>query len=193
MKKIIVTTLFILLYFLPLGLKAEIKTISEGSIDAKIKLIVFESLTCSHCAHFHTKVYPGLKENFIDKGHVYIEFKNFPLDIAAMNASKIAHCRNDGNSEILHYIFDNQDKWAKGKSIEELNENMKKFIDKSPFKLDVSKCLSNKEVEDHILEDRIEGARKYKLEATPTLIINGEKFDNPTNYKKLKKFLEKLI
>ena len=48
MKKIIVTTLFILLYFLPLGLKAEIKTISEGSIDAKIKLIVFESLTCSH-------------------------------------------------------------------------------------------------------------------------------------------------
>ena len=70
---------------------------------------------------------------------------------------------------------------------------MKKFIDKSPFKLDVSKCMSNKEVEDHILEDRIEGARKYKLEATPTLIINGEKFDNPTNYKKLKKFLEKLI
>ena len=193
MKKIIVTTLFILLYFLPLGLKAEIKTISEGSIDAKIKLIVFESLTCSHCAHFHTKVYPGLKENFIDKGHVYIEFKNFPLDIAAMNASKIAHCRNDGNSEILHYIFDNQDKWAKGNSIEELNENMKKFINKSPFKLDVSKCLSNKEVEDHILEDRIEGAKKYKLEATPTLIINGEKFDNPTNYKKLKKFLEKLI
>tara|TARA_B100002052_G_scaffold200338_1_gene182817 strand:+ start:254 stop:835 length:582 start_codon:yes stop_codon:yes gene_type:complete len=193
MKKIIVTTLFVVFYFLPVSLNAEIKTISEGSIDAKIKLIVFESLTCSHCAHFHKKVYPGLKENFIDKGHVYIEFKNFPLDIAAMNASKIAHCRNDGNSEILHYIFDNQEKWAKGNSIEELNKNMKKFIDKSPFKLDVSKCLSNKEVEDHILEDRIEGARKYKLEATPTLIINGEKFDNPTNYKKLKKFLEKLI
>ena len=193
MKKIIVSTLFILFYFLPVSLKAEIKTISEGSVDAKIKLIVFESLTCSHCAHFHKKVYPGLKENFIDKGHVYIEFKNFPLDMAAMNASKIAHCRNDGNSEILHYLFENQDKWVKGKTIEELNENIKKFVDKSSFKLDVEKCLNNKEVEDHILEDRIEGAKKFKLEATPTLIINGEKFDNPTNYKKLKKFLEKLI
>jgi len=193
MKKIIVTTLFVLFYFLPLSLKAEIKTISEGSVDAKIKLIVFESLTCSHCADFHKKVYPGLKENFIDKGHVYIVFKNFPLDMAAMNASKIAHCRNDGNSEILHYLFDNQDKWVKGNTIEELNQNIKKFIDKSAFNLDVEKCLSNKEVEDHILEDRIEGAKKYKLEATPTLIINGEKFDNPTNYKKLKKFLEKLI
>ena len=193
MKKIIASTLFILFYFLPVSLKAEIKTISEGSVDAKIKLIVFESLTCSHCAQFHKKVYPDLKENFIDKGHVYIEFKNFPLDMAAMNASKIAHCRNDGNPEVLHYLFSNQDKWVKGNTIEELNQNIIKFIDKSAFKLDVEKCLSNKEVEDHILEDRIEGAKKFKLEATPTLIINGEKFDNPTNYKKLKKFLEKLI
>ena len=193
MKKIIITTLFAIFYFLPVSLKAEIKTISEGSIDAKIKIIIFESLTCSHCANFHKNVYPSLKENFIDKGHVYIEFKNFPLDMAAMNASKIAHCRNDGNPEILHYLFDNQDKWVKGNTIEELNQNIKKFVDKSAFKLDVEKCLNNKEVEDHILEDRIEGAKKYKLEATPTLIINGEKFDNPTNYKKLKKFLEKLI
>jgi len=193
MKKIIITTLFAIFYFLPVNLNAEIKTISEGSVDAKIKIIIFESLTCSHCANFHKNVYPGLKEDFIDKGYVYIEFKNFPLDMAAMNASKIAHCRNDGNSEILHYLFDNQNQWVKGETIQELNQNIKKFIKKSDFKLDVEKCLSNIEVEDHILEDRIEGAKKYKLEGTPTLIINGEKFDNPTNYKKLKKFLEKLI
>ena len=193
MKKIIITTLLVIFYFLPVNLNAEIKTISEGSVDAKIKIIIFESLTCSHCANFHKNVYPGLKENFIDKGYVYIEFKNFPLDMAAMNASKIAHCRNDGNSEILHYLFDNQNQWVKGETIEELNQNIKKFIDKSDFKLDVKKCLNNSEVEDHILEDRIEGVKKFKLEGTPTLIINGEKFDNPTNYKKLKKFLEKLI
>ena len=193
MKKIIITTLFVLFYFLPAHLKAEIKPISEGNIDAKIKIIVFESLTCSHCASFHKNVYPGLKENFIDKGHVYIEFRNFPLDMAAMNASKIAHCVNDGNSEILHYLFDNQSQWVRGKTIEELNQNIKKFIEKSDFNLDVDKCLDNKEAEDHILEDRIEGAKKFKVDSTPTLIINGEKFDNPTNYKKLKKFLEKLI
>ena len=193
MKKIIFTTLFVLFCFLPASLKAEIKTISEGSVDAKIKIIVFESLTCSHCANFHKNVYPDLKEDFVDKGHVYIEFKNFPLDMAAMNASKIAHCRNDGNSEILHYLFDNQEQWVKGKTIEELNKNIKIFIEKSDFNLDVDVCLSNKEAEDHILEDRIEGAKKFKIDATPTLIINGKKFDNPSNYKKLKKFIEKLI
>jgi len=193
MKKIIITTLFIAFYFLPVNLKAEVKTISEGNADAKIKIVVFESLTCSHCANFHKNVYPNLKEDFIDKGHVNIEFRNFPLDMAAMNASKIAHCRNDGNSEILHYLFDNQEQWVKGKTIEELNKNIKIFIEKSNFNLNVDVCLSNKEAEDHILEDRIEGAKKFKVDATPTLIINGEKFDNPTNYKKLKKFLEKLI
>ena len=193
MKKIIITTLFAIFYFLPVNLNAEIKIISEGNVDAKIKIIIFESLTCIHCANFHKNVYPGLKEDFIDKGHVYIEFKNFPLDMAAMNASKIAHCRNDGNSEILHYLFDNQEQWVKGKTIEELNKNIKIFIEKSDFNLDVDVCLSNKEAEDHILEDRIEGAKKFKIDATPTLIINGKKFDNPSNYKKLKKFIEKLI
>ena len=193
MKKIITTTLFIAFYFLPVNLKAEVKTISDGNVDAKIKIIVFESLTCNHCANFHKNVYPGLKEDFIDKGLVYIEFKNFPLDMAAMNASKIAHCRNDGNSEILHYLFDNQEQWIKGKTIEELNKNIKILIEKSDFNLDVDVCLSNKKAEDHILEDRIEGAKKFKIDATPTLIINGEKFDNPSNYKKLKKFIEKLI
>ena len=193
MKKKIITFLFIAIYFLPVKLNAEIKPITEGNIDAKIKLIVFESLTCIHCAHFHKNVYPGLKKNFIDKGHVYIEFKNFPLDMAAMNASKIAHCRNDGNSKILHNLFDNQNEWVKGNTIEELNINLKKYIEKSNFNLNVDSCLNNTKIEDHILEDRIEGAKTFKIQATPTLIINGEKFDNPTNYKKLKKFLEKLI
>ena len=193
MKKGIITILFALFYYLPVNLSAEIKTISEGNVDAKVKIIIYESLTCSHCASFHKNVYPGLKEVFIDKGYVYIEYRNFPLDMAAMNASKIAHCRNDGGSEVLHYLFENQEEWVKGKTIEELNKNIKKYIEKSSFNLDVDLCLSNKESEDHILEDRINGAKKFKIDATPTLIINGEKFENPTNYKKLKKFIEKLI
>ena len=193
MKNIIITTIFLCLYFIPASSNSEVKQIFEGNADAKIKLIMFESLTCSHCGNFHKNVYPSLKENFIDKGLVYIEFRNFPLDIAALNASKIAHCKNDGNSEILHYLFINQRQWVKGNSIEELNKNIKNFIDKSNFNLNFDQCINNKKVEDHILEDRIEGVKKFKIEATPTLIINGEKFENPSNYKKLKKYLEKLI
>tara|TARA_B100000131_G_scaffold28187_1_gene26622 strand:- start:497 stop:1078 length:582 start_codon:yes stop_codon:yes gene_type:complete len=193
MKKILKILFIIILYYLPITSQAEIKPIIEGNIDAKIKIIIFESLTCSHCASFHKKVYPSLKEDFIEKGLVSMEFKNFPLDMAAFNASKIAHCKNDGKSEILHYLFENQDKWVKGNTIVDLNKNLKNFIDNSNFNLNFEDCLNNTKIEDFILEDRINGAKKFKIEATPTLIINGEKFENALNYKKLKKYLEKLI
>ena len=193
MKKIIITTIFLFLYFIPASSQSEVKPIVDGNLDAKIKLIVFESLTCSHCANFHKKIYPKLKEDFIDKGHVSIEFRNFPLDIAALNASKIAHCKNDGKSDIIHHLYNNQKSWLKGKTIEELNQNIKNFIEQSNFNLNTEECLNNSQVENHILEERIEGAKKFKIEATPTLIINGEKFENPSNYKKLKKYIEKLI
>ena len=193
MKKIFTTVFIIFFYFLPKNVQSEIKPIIEGNIDAKVKLIVFESLTCSHCADFHKNIYPSLKEEFINKGHVSIEFKNFPLDMAAFNASKIAHCKNNGKSEILHYLFENQSQWVKGNTIADLNKNLKNLMDKSEFKLNFDQCLNNKEIEDFILEDRINGTKKYKIEATPTLIINGKKFENASNYKKLKKYLEKLI
>ena len=111
MKKIIITTTFLFLYFIPASSQSEVKPIIDGNLDAKIKLIVFESLTCSHCANFHKKIYPSLKTDYIDKGLVRIEFKSFPLDMAALNASKIAHCKNDGKSKILHLLFENQNEW----------------------------------------------------------------------------------
>jgi protein-disulfide isomerase len=193
MKKILIQIIIISLFFVTLSAKADIKSITEGNVDAKVKLIVFESLTCSHCADFHKNIYPSLKTDFIDKDLIFIEFRNFPLDMAAFNASKIAHCKNDGNSEILHHLYKNQSSWVRGSTIEDLNNNLKKFIEESKFKLDFEKCITNSEMEDFILEDRINGAKDFKIEATPTVIINGEKFENTSNYKKLKKYIEKLI
>ena len=192
MKKLILSLIFSLIFF-PSISNAEVKPIIDGNSNAKIKLVVFESLTCSHCANFHKNIYPELKKDFIDNGLISIEYKNFPLDIAAFNASKIAHCKNDGNSEVLHYLYENQRQWVKGSSIEDANKNIKDLIEKSEFGINVDECLADKSVEDHILEDRINGVKKFKVEATPTLIINGEKFENPSNYKKLKKAIEKLI
>ena len=196
MKKLILIILFFIFSFSHLNSETKVNPIYEGSTDAKIQLIVYESLTCSHCADFHNNVYPDLKKNFIDKGLVKIEFRNFPLDLAALNASKIAHCRNDGDSKILHFLFKKQSEWIGGAStIKEINKNLKKYVKESMtfYNIEWENCINNKEIEDHILEDRIEAVKKYKINATPTLIINNKKFDKPLNYKNLKKTLEKLI
>ena len=191
MKKLIL--IISILLFNCVNAFSEVKPIISGNPDTKVKLMVFESLTCSHCANFHKNIYPKLKEDFIDKGLISIEFKSFPLDIIAFNATKLAHCRNDGDPEILHYFYLNQDKWIKGKNEVEANQAIKKFIDATEYNLDFDKCLSDKQIEDHILEDRVEGVKKYEVKATPTVIINGKKFENHSNYKKLKKYIEKLI
>jgi len=167
--------------------------ITEGTESAKVKILVYESLTCPHCATFHNKVYPLLKKNFIDKGLVNIEFKSFPLDIAALNASKIAHCKNDGKPDILHFLFYNQNLWIKGETIDQINLNLKTIINKEDFGINFTKCINNKKIEDRILEDRIESERKFEINSTPTLIINNKKFDKPLTYKNLKKAIEKLI
>ena len=170
-----------------------IKRIFEGKESAKIKIITFESLTCGHCADFHKNVYPNLKKDFIDKGLVKIEFRHFPLDIAAFNASKIGQCNNDGKSEVLHKLFLGQKKWARGKTPEEATKYLKRFLEDEGINIDFEKCLNDKDIEDFVLSDRIEGVKKFKVNATPTIIINNKKFEKTLNYKNIKKYLEKLI
>ena len=196
MKKIILQLIIIVIGF-SVNLFAEenstIKRISEGDKNAKITVIVYESLTCGHCADFHKNVYPDLKKDFIDKGLVRIEFRHFPLDIAAFNASKIGQCKNDGKSEIMHILYSGQKKWAIGKSPEEATKYLKKFLKDEGVSVDFEKCINDKDIEDYVLNDRIEGVKKFKVNATPTIIINDKKFDKALNYKNLKKYLEKLI
>ena len=192
MKKVLIISIFC--FFSVLSTQAdEIKRILVGNKSAKISIIAFESLTCSHCANFHKDVYPLLKKEYLDTGLAKIEFRHFPLDIAAFNASKVAQCRNDGEAEILESLYANQQKWVKGSSVEEANINLKKFLSTEGFNIDFESCINNKQIEDFVLNDRIDGAKNFKVNATPTIIINNEKFDKTLNYKNLKKALEKLI
>ena len=192
MKKIF----FIFLFFIFASSSTyskEIKRIIVGNIDAKISIIAFESMTCSHCADFHKNVFPKLKEEYLDTGLAKIEFRHFPLDLAALNASKVSQCKNDGNSDILESLYANQQKWVKGSSIQEANKNLQKFLKSEGFSIDFDSCINNQEIEDFVLNDRIDGAKNFKVNATPTIIINKEKFEENLNYKNLKKALEKLI
>ena len=191
MKKIFI----ILLIFLGsiTNISAETKRIVSGNQNAKITIIAYESLTCSHCASFHIDVYPQLKRDYIDTGIVKIEFRHFPLDVAAFNAAKIAQCKYDQSLEILESLYTNQQTWVKGNTIEEVNKNLKKFLKSKGFSVNFEKCIQNKKIEDFVLNDRIEGTKNFKVNSTPTVIINNEKFEKSLNYKNLKKTLEKLI
>ena len=139
MKKIII---LLILFLGPItNTNAEVKRIISGNENAKITIIAYESLTCSHCANFHKDVYPQLKKDYIDTGLVKIEFRHFPLDIAAFNASKISQCKQDESLEILKSLYSDQQAWVKGSTIEEVNDNLKKFLLNQGFTINFEKVL----------------------------------------------------
>ena len=187
--------IFFLIFFV-FSTQVESKVLSIGSNDAKVTIKVFSSLTCPHCANFHTNVYKKLKEEYIDKGTVKFEHHAFPLDLAALNAEVIVRCQdnNEKKFELLTEIYNKQTKLAVGSDINKINELIKKVglnFDLSNKKMDV--CLKNDQAQDEILEQRIQAQKKYKIESTPTIIINEKKYSGKIDYKQFKKAIDKKL
>ena len=169
--------------------------IAIGSDEAIVKIKVFSSLTCPHCADFHMKVIPKIKEKYIESGKVQLIFIDFPLDQAAFNASKLLHCIDQKKQIIfLDTIYETQESWTNGSDIEDINENLKKIVKNlgiSSAKFD--KCLINEVISDKILNGRIDANRKYSINSTPTIVINGKKLEGSVSFKNIKKKIDKLI
>jgi len=166
-----------------------------GSENAKVKIKVFSSLTCPHCADFHINIVPKIKKNYIDSGKVQLILIDFPLDQAGFNASKLLHCVDKEKKLVfLDTIYENQSKWAVGDDIKKINNNLRKIVkDLGINSSQFDKCLNNEVISDKILNDRIDGHKKYSINSTPTIIINEKKFEGNADYKNIKKKIEKLI
>ena len=188
--------LFIILlcFFFALSAKAESKILSIGSPEAKVTVKVFSSLTCPHCANFHTKIFENLKKDYIDKGLVKFEHHAFPLDLAALNAEIIVRCtaNNEKKFQLLEEIYNKQKFWAVGTDINKINDLIKEVgigFDLTKEKMD--ECLKDNNTQDEILNQRIDAQKKYNIKSTPTIIVNGKKYENKIEYKALKKVIEK--
>ena len=166
-----------------------------GSDDAFVKIKVFSSLTCPHCANFHIKVVSEIKKEYIKSGKVQLIFIDFPLDQAAFNASKLLHCL-DKKKQItfLDTIYETQNVWTNGSNIDDINNNLKKIVKNLGISsVQFDKCLIDEVISDKILNDRIEANKKYSINSTPTIIINEKKLEGSVSFKNIKKKIEKLI
>jgi len=169
--------------------------VAIGSNNAKVKIKIFSSLTCPHCANFHKRVVSEIKKNYVDSGKVQLIFIDFPLDLAAFNASKLLHCLDQKRQiTFLDTVYEKQNEWTVGSNINEINNNLKKIVKNLGISsTNFDKCLNNEVIIDKILNGRIDAHKKYSIESTPTIIINEEKFKGSVNFKDIKSKIEKLI
>ena len=166
-----------------------------GSHNAPVKIKVFSSLTCPHCANFHINVIPKIKEKYIDSEIVQLIFIDFPLDQIAFNASKLLHCLDEKKQLVfLDTLYETQTTWAAGSDISDINNNLKKIVKNLGISSkQFEKCLIDEVISDKILNGRIDANQKYSIESTPTIIINEKKLKGSANFKNIEKTIEKLI
>ncbi len=170
--------------------------ISIGNKDAKVTVKVFSSLTCPHCANFHGKIFKKLKKEFIDTNNVKFEHHGFPLDLAALNAEKVLRCveNREKRLNLLSKLYEQQDSWASGTDINSINEKLVKIANDYSLNNDKSNsCLNNEKLENEILEERINGNKKYSIKSTPTVFINEKKYEGDHNYEDFKKAIKKFL
>ena len=169
--------------------------ITIGPSDAAVKVKVFSSLTCPHCADFHINVVSKIKKEYVNSGKVQLIFIDFPLDQAAFNASKLLHCLDQKKQmDFLDIIYQTQNKWTNGSNLNDINENLKKIVENlgiSSSQFD--KCLVDEGISNKILSERIDANHKYVIESTPTIVINEKKLEGSANFKNIKKRIENII
>jgi protein-disulfide isomerase len=146
-----------------------------GKADAPITVVEYASMTCGHCANFHNKVLPALKEKYIDTGKARLIMREFPLDNLAAAASMLARCTGgDKTFPLISALFAKQDAWAfvKGDPRPELF----KFAKQAGFTQEsFDKCLADQKLLDDIGAVRTRATEVFGVNSTPTFFINGKK------------------
>ena len=170
--------------------------VALGDKNAKVTVKVFSSLTCPHCSNFHSKIFKKLKKDFIETNIVRFEHHGFPLDLAALNAEKILGCLNNVEKKLvfLDELYEKQGVWAVGSDINSINLKLTKMAKNYDLNDDkVKKCLNNEELEEKILNNRINAHKKYSIKSTPTIFINEKEYDGEHKYQDFKKEIEKFL
>ena len=145
-----------------------------GDPEAPVTVIEYASLTCVHCANFHTNVLPGLKEKYIDTGKVYFIFREFPFDPLAAGAFMLTRCADEEKYfPFVNLLFAQHSNWTRSQEPVNALFNLSRQAGFTEESFD--KCVSNQEIRQGIEQVRDRAAEEFGVNSTPTFFVNGEK------------------
>jgi protein-disulfide isomerase len=161
--------------------------ISLGDKNAPVYLVEYASLSCGHCAEFHNSMLPQIKEEFIDKGQLYIEFRDFPTSQSGLDAAKLVRCMAPARQyKFMDLLFQTQDVWAFTEDRTPLFQHAKLagMNDEQ-----IEECIADKELEQTLLDGVKKAQTAYSVSSTPTVVAfpTNEKLQALTNFKLVKK------
>ncbi len=178
-----------------------------GNPDAKIKLVEYLAVTCSHCAEFEEAGYPELLGEFVAKGSVQLEIRNFLINPFDIPITMLTRCADDtAYLALTQKFYQNQATYlTKLQSVDQekmqaamkLPDNQRyyamaqqmgilEFFKESGISDDQAKsCLSDAESAKKLIAITEKGSKELKVAGTPTFFINGTIVEN-VNWQQLK-------
>jgi len=175
-----------------LAVQGPLGDVALGPTDAKVTIVEYASLTCSHCAAFHKDTWPELKKRYIDTGKVRFTLREFPLDPLATAGFMLARCEgNDKYYPISDLLFEQQRNWAfTEKPLDALRAIMRQ-AGFSQEKFDA--CLRDQKLYDAVNAVKNRGIEQFKVDSTPTFFINGQRHPGNMSIDELEKIIKPLL
>jgi protein-disulfide isomerase len=166
--------------------------VALGPADAKVTIVEYASLTCSHCAAFHKESWPELKKRYIDTGKVRFILREFPLDPLATAGFMLARCDGEGKYyPITDLLFDQQRNWAFTEKPLDALRSMMRQAGFSQEKFDA--CLKDQKLYDAVNAVKNRGMDQFKVDSTPTFFINGQRHPGNLSIDELEKIIKPLL
>lgn len=163
-----------------------------GDPAAPVQIIEYSSLSCPHCAHFHTNVMPTIKAKYIDGGRVSHITRFFPLNEPALKAGMVAKCAPaDKYYSFVNVFYELQNQWA---FTTDFLEKITSIASVGGLSADmVSRCLTDSELEKALLLDRKAAGEQLPIEGTPAFFINGDQYLGPRNAEAMSEAIENAL
>jgi len=151
-----------------------------GDPNAPVEVIEYASLTCPYCATFATTVFPKIKESYIDTGKVKFVYRNYVMNRFDMAASVVARCKTpEVTKKLMAVFFARQAAWVGAEDRVGALANLARRAG-GMSRTEFDRCVANKEMQTHMVKMGQDGSVRYNVNATPTIIVDGDALDAPT-------------
>lgn len=161
-----------------------------GSTDAKVTVTEFFSLTCGHCAAFARTTLPQVKEKLVGTGKMRLIYWDYPLDQVALTAAMVArHLPAERYEPFILALLSTQDRWAFARGVNSTEEIWKMAALAGMNRASFDKAIADTELRDWIIAQARTAQQQWKIDATPSFVVNGQKFSGELSFDSFSKLV----
>ncbi|MEL6582498.1 MAG: DsbA family protein [Pseudomonadota bacterium] len=152
-----------------------------GDPDAPVEVIEYASLTCPHCARFHTDVFPRLRAEYIETGQVKFLFREVYFDRFGLWGGMLARCDESRYFGVIDLLLKQQSDWTRAGDPASIVGAMRRVGAQAGLDpQQMEQCLQDRPMAEALAAQYQEHMSEHAISGTPAFVIDGQLYGNMT-------------